>query len=163
MIFNFRFLIHIFIIALTLMLFPVSPMQGSALSDCHNAISPNDIKSDDIKELLFSVDGKFFEQEKKDLNKPQLQKDIISKLKKKGINAAIVEKKKLIKNSMYIKVRIHSIMLERQVYLCSAEIIQRLSSKKECTVVKYTNVASLAKQIQPLLSDIINQLLRDIQ
>ena len=145
------------------MLFSVAPMQGSALSDCHNSISPKDIKPDDIKELLFSVDGKFFEQEKKDLNKFQLQKDIISKLEKKGINAAVVEKKKLIKNRIYIKIRIHSIMLERQVYLCSAEIIHHLPSGKGCTILKHTNVASLAKQIKPLLNGIINQLLRDIQ
>ena len=77
--------------------------------------------------------------------------------------SAYSEKKQDIKTNTFIKIRIHSIMLERQVYLCSAEIIRRQPSQKDCTLLKHSNVTSLVKYTPPLISDLIDQLLRDIQ
>jgi RNA-binding protein YhbY len=140
-------------------LFLLSP--APALPDCH--YKKGDISPADIKEVFFEVAGKFLDQEKKEFNKDQIKKNIVTKLKKEGVTARIVETKKQIKTNTFIKVRIHSIMLERQVYLCSAEIIQRQPSKKDCTVLKHSNVTSLVKYTPSLFNDLIDQLLRDIQ
>jgi len=133
----------------------------SATPDCHykkGAISPAD-----INEVLFDVAGEFLDQEKKVFNKDRIKKNIANKLKKEGITARVVDKKTEIKTNTFIKIRVHSIMLERQVYLCSAEIIQRQPSKKDCTLLKHSNVTSLVKYTPSLINDLIDQLLRDIQ
>ncbi|MBW2220670.1 MAG: hypothetical protein JRF40_14460 [Deltaproteobacteria bacterium] len=152
-----RFLSYIYFLLFVFIVFP-----GSAIpEDCLNKI--NSISSGDLKELLFAVDGNFSEKEKKALNKQQIIKDIYAKLKNAGLKARIIEKKELIKNNTFIKVRIHSILLERQVYLCSAAIIQRLPSQKECTVKKHSNVTTLAKFVPSLINDLMDQLIRDIK
>lgn len=140
-------------------LFLLFPQPATA--DCHykkGAISPAD-----INEVLFDVAGEFLDQEKKVFNKGEMKKNITGKLKKEGITAKIVENKKQIKTSTFIKIRVHSIMLERQVYLCSAEIILRQPSQEDCTVLKHSNVTSLVKYTPSLINDLIDQLLRDIQ
>lgn len=132
-----------------------------ATPDCHynkGVISPGD-----IKEVLFEVAGTFLEQEKKVFNKDRIKQNIANKLKQAGINADIVENKKEVKSTLFIKIRLHSIMLERQVYLCSAEIIQRRPSQKDCSLIKHSNVTSLVKHTPPLINDLIDQLLRDIE
>jgi len=132
-----------------------------AIADCHykkGAISPAD-----INEVFFDVAGEFLDQEKKVFNKDEMKKNIAGKLKKEGITARIVENKAQIKTNTFIKIRVHSIMLERQVYFCSAEIIQRRPSKKDCTLLKHSNVTSLVKYTPSLINDLIDQLLRAIQ
>ena len=132
-----------------------------AIPDCH--YTKGDISPIDIKEVLFEVAGDFLEQEQKVFDKDQIKQNIKNKLKQAGINVTIVENIKEVKSNTFIKIRLHSIMLERQVYLCSAEIIQRRPSQKDCSLIKHSNVTSLVKHTPPLINDLIDQLLRDIQ
>ncbi len=158
---NIRFFPH-FLSYIYLLLFVFLVFPGPAIpEDCHNKL--NSISSGDLTELLLAVDGNFSEKEKKALNKQQIIKDIYAKLKNAGIKSSIIEKKELIKTNTFIKVRIHSILLERQVYLCSAQIILRQPSQKECTVKKHSNVTTLAKFVPSLINDLMNQLIRDIK
>ena len=142
-----------------LCLFLLVPLPAGA--DCH--YEKGDISPSDIKEVFFNVAGNFLEQEKKVFNKDRIKNNIKTRLKQAGINTEIVENKNKITTSTFIKIRIHSIMLERQVYLCSAEIIRRRPSQKDCNLLKHSNVTSLVKHTPPLINDLIDQLLRDIQ
>ena len=147
---------HVFFLVCILLMVP-----APALPDCH--YSKGIVSPADISEVLFEVAGTFLEQEKKAFNKDEMKQGIKSKLKQAGINATIAERTEALKTETFIKIRIHSIMLERQVYLCSAEVIRRRPSQNDCSLIKHSNVTSLVKHTPPLINDLIDQLLRDIE
>jgi hypothetical protein len=135
-------------------------LQGTALSDAGD--QKKQFFPEDLEWIVFEVAGEIIEKEKNDLEEQKIKETLLTRLRGAGIQSKIVTKKEIIENNRFLKVRIHSIMLERQVYLCSFEIFQTGASKDNDAILKYSNVTTRARYVQSIINGLTDQLLRDL-
>lgn len=165
------------------------PSMAEDIPQCRNTLPF--ITPDDLAQVLFVVAGTFSDQEKANLHIDTIMADTSTALDRAGIKATIVAPEAppeasseaspqiaadaspetsletpgaaSITASRFLKVRIYSIMLERQVYFCSAKIIKQQPSGEECFVREYSNVVSSADKIREVTADMVNQVLKDVR
>jgi len=124
--------------------------------------SSNVYSINDLEEVLFVVSGKIIKEEQRSLKAETIKSDIRSALEKAGIEPEIVAEQESINRPRFLKIHIYSIMLERQVYFCSAEIIQQQQpSQKECAVSEYSNIVSRARDVRKIVQGLMVQVVQN--
>ena len=126
------------------------------------SLSDSVISPEDVATVVFVTKGNFTKSEKAALNLSQIKDKVVAQLKSAGIHSTLRDQKSGQLLGRFFKIRIHSIFLERQVYFCSAEIIEQHPPDEPRIVWEQTNVVSRAKDVGGVVNDFLEKLLREI-
>ncbi len=135
--------------------------SGSKASDCRGLSSL--ISADDLSRVLFVVSAKDSQHHEEFSDAGKIKNDIVAMLSEAGISSEIREQKEAVRAKRYLKVHIYSIVLERQVYFCSVEVMrQRPSREEDCPVLEYSNITSQVSSVRGQVKDLLKQVIGEV-